>query len=105
MIMTEEQELEMIKENKRWTLKVYAVVWAAVVAIIGVIGLVFGKIVEATLFEEIAKWALMAAVVGVIVCCVFYVPITMLSDARRKLRPEYGKGWFKQALKHVFGKK
>ena len=53
--MTEEQELELIKENKKWTLKVYGVIWTAVVAIIGVLGLIFGKIVEATLFEEVAK--------------------------------------------------
>ena len=103
--MTEEQELELIKENKKWTLKVYGVIWTAVVAIIGVLGLIFGKIVEATLFEEVAKWALMAIVIGLIVCVICYVPVTMLSDARLKLRSEYGKGWFKQALKVLFGRK
>lgn len=103
--MTEEQELELIKENKKWTLKVYGVIWTAVVAIIGVLGLIFGKIVEATLFEEVAKWALMAIVIGLIVCVICYVPVTMLSDARLKLRPEYGKSWFKQALKVLFGRK
>lgn len=103
--MTEEQELELIKENKKWTLKVYGVIWTAVVAIIGVLGFIFGKIVEATLFEEVAKWALMAIVIGLIVCVICYVPVTMLSDARLKLRSEYGKSWFKQALKVLFGRK
>ncbi len=105
MIMTEEQELEMIKENKKWTRKVFFAIWGAVVAFIGVLGLIFGKVVEATLFEEIAKWVVMAAAVGIVVCVVAYVPVTMLSDARRKLYPEYGKKWFKQALKSAFGKK
>jgi hypothetical protein len=47
----------------------------------------------------------MAVVIGLIVCVICYVPVTMLSDARLKLRSEYGKGWFKEALKYLFGKK
>jgi hypothetical protein len=46
----------------------------------------------------------MGLVVALIVCVVCYVPVTMLSDARRKLYPEYGKKWFKHALKVAFGK-
>jgi hypothetical protein len=33
----------------------------------------------------------MAVVLAVLVCCVFWVPITMLRDARRKYYKEYGK--------------
>lgn len=98
-------DIKIIKENKRWTLKVCGVIASIVIIVIAIIGLVFGKIVEATLFEEIAKWALMAIVIGLIVCVICYVPVTMLSDARLKLRPEYGKSWFKQALKVLFCKK
>ena len=89
--MENDKELEAILENKRWTAKVYLCIEAFVIAVVAVIGLIFGKIVEATLFEEVAKWVLMAVVIGLIVCVIFYVPVTMLSDARRKLRPEYGK--------------
>lgn len=103
--MENDKELEAILENKKWTAKVYLWIEAAVIAIIAVIGLIFGKIVEATLFEEVAKWALMAVVIGLIVCVICYVPVTMLSDARLKLRPQYGKAWFKEALKYLFGKK
>lgn len=103
--MENDKELEMIYENKKWTRKVYGIIASTVVAIIGIIGLIFGKVVEATLFEEIAKWVVMAIVIAVIVCVICYVPVTMLSDARLKLRPEYGKSWFKQALKVLFGKK
>ena len=101
---TEEQEIQFIKENKKWALKVYGVIASVVIAIIGIIGFVFGKIVEATLFEEIAKWVVMALVVAVIVCAVCYVPVTMASDARRRYYPLYGKKWFKHALKAAFGK-
>lgn len=104
MIMENDKELQEIIENKKWTGKVYLCIEAVVVAIVAIIGLIFGKIVEATLFEEVAKWALMAVVIGLIVCVILYVPVTMLSDARRKLRPQYGKSWFKEALKYVFGK-
>jgi len=106
MIMeNEEKEIQLIKENKKWALKAYGVIAGTVIAIIAVIGLIFGKVVEATLFEEIAKWAVMAVVIAAIVCVVCYVPVTMLSDARRKFYPEYGKSWFKHALKVFFGKK
>lgn len=105
MLMENDKELEAILENKKWTAKVYLWIEAVVIAIVAVIGLIFGKIVEATLFEEIAKWALMAVVIGLIVCVIFYVPVTMLSDARGRLRPTYGKGWFKEALKYLFGRK
>lgn len=102
--MENDKELEAIIENKKWTVKVYLWIEIAVITIIGIIGLIFGKIVEATLFEEIAKWVVMAIIVGLIVCVICYVPVTMLSDARLKLRPQYGKGWFKEALKYLFGK-
>lgn len=105
MIMENDKELQAVIENKKWTAKVYLWIEAAVIAIVAVIGLIFGKIVEATLFEEIAKWAVMAIVIGLIVCVICYVPVTMLSDARAKLRPQYGKGWFKEALKIIFNKK
>ena len=105
MIMENDKELEEIFENKRWTAKVYLCIEAFVIAVVAIIGLIFGKIVEATLFEEIAKWALMAVVISLIVCVICFVPVTMLSNARRKLRPQYGKGWFKEALTYVFRKK
>lgn len=100
----EDKELEFIKANKKWSLKVYGVIAAVVVAVIWTIGLIFGKIVEATLFEEVAKWVLMAFVVALIVCVICYVPVTMASDARRRYYPQYGKKWFKHALKAAFGK-
>ena len=103
--MENDKELEAILENKKWTAKMYLWIEMTVIAIIAVIGLIFGKIVEATLFQEIAKWAVMAVVIGLIVCVICYVPVTMLSDARLKLRPKYGKGWFKEALKYIYPKK
>lgn len=38
-----------------------AIIWTMIITflIVGGIGLIFGKIVEATLFEEVAKWVVM----------------------------------------------
>ena len=87
MLMENDKELEAILENKKWTAKVYLCIEATVIAIVAILGLIFGTVIEATLFEEIAKWAVMAIVIGLIVCVICYVPVTMLSDARFKLRP------------------
>lgn len=106
MIMKEfDDEMIDIKEDRKWATKAFLTVGTIVVAIVAVCGLLFGKVVEATLFEEIAKWALMAVVLAVCVCVILWVPITMLRDARRKYFPKYGKKWFKQAWKEHFGKK
>lgn len=72
MIMKEfDADLIDIKEDRKWARKAFLTVGAIVVAIVAICGLLFGKVVEATLFEEIAKWAVMAVVLAVLVCCVF----------------------------------
>lgn len=103
--MENDKELMAVKENRKWTVKAFLAIEAFVVAIIAIIGLIVGKVVEATLFEEVAKWAVMAILIGLVVCVVCYVPVTILSDARSELRPVYGKKWFKEALKKIFKKK
>lgn len=101
----EEKEIQWAKENNKWGHKVFATIWASVVVFIGILGLIFGKVVEATLFEEIAKWVVMAAGVGLVVCVICYVPVELIKMARWKLYPKYGKAWFKEAWKMAFGKK
>lgn len=100
-----DDEMIDIKEDRKWATKAFLTVGAIVIAIVAICGLLFGKVVEATLFEEIAKWAFMAVVLAVGACALFWVPITMLRDARRKYYKEYGKAWFKHAWKEHFGKK
>ena len=101
----EEKEIQWTKDNNKWGHKVFATIWASVVVFIGILGLIFGKIVEATLFEEIAKWVVMAAGVGLVVCVICYVPVELMKLARWKLYPQYGKAWLKEALKEAIGKK
>lgn len=94
-----------VKDDKKWAWKAFFTVVSVVAVIVWIIGLFCGKVVEATLFEEIAKWGLGGIVLGLLIYGVLWVPITALRDMRRKLYPEYGKKWFKQALKEIFKKK
>ena len=46
-------------------------IWAAVItaALVAIVGLCFGRVIEGTLFAEIAKWIVMTAVlVGIVEC-------------------------------------
>lgn len=95
----------MIMDKVKWVKRAFLTVGLGTVAIVALIGLIFGKIVEATLFEEVAKWALMALVLGVIVCAVFYAPIMIAANRRAALYPEFGKKWWIEDIKRVFRKK
>ena len=54
-----------IKDMDQRTFVKRVAIWVAVVAavIVAVIGLCFGKVIEGSLFAEVAKWALMGLVV------------------------------------------
>lgn len=55
MIMAEFNDNFDVKDDKRWAWKAFFTVVGVVAVIVWVIGLLFGKVVEATLFEEVAK--------------------------------------------------
>lgn len=102
----DEKEYQWIKENVKWGHKVFLVLCLSVAAIIWVIGLIFGKVVEATLFQEVAKWFVGGIGVGLIVCVIFYGPIELIKLARIDYYPKYGKKWFWKAFReNVLGKK
>lgn len=106
LMTQEEKDIQWAKENNKWGHKVFAVIGAIVVAIVGIIGLIFGKVVEATLFEEVAKWVVMAIGIALIVCVLCYIPVEMAKLARHEYYPKYGKEWFKKAYRlHILGKK
>jgi len=92
-------EIDDIRENKKWTTKVRLFVAGLVALITAGIKALSWKVVEATVFEEIAKVALVSLGFGVAVSLVLWVPITMIADARLYYKPKYGKSWFKQAWK------
>jgi len=88
----------------QWMKRAFAVVAGVTIAIVAIVGLLFGKVVEETLFLEIAKWVLMAIVLAVIVCAIAYAPIGIMGNRRNMLYPEYGKKWWIEDIKRVFRK-
>lgn len=66
--------------KKKLALKYYAILDAIVVAIIAICFAFFGKLVEATWFEEIAKWVVMTiGIVGVVDVIAYAVIGTIVS--------------------------
>ena len=88
-----------MSDRVKWHLKIYGSIFGIVIAIVAIIGLIFGKIIEGTLIAEVGKWAVMAVVIALIVVGLAYVPVSLLGHRRDKLYPIYGKGWFKALLK------
>ena len=59
---------------KQFTKRV--MVWTAIVTaiVIAAIGLCFGKVIEGSVFAEVAKWTVMALVViGILECFVYFL--------------------------------
>ena len=84
-----------MQDRVKWALKIYGSIFGVVIAIIAIIGLIFGKVIEGSLIAEVGKWAVMAVVVGLIVVGLAYVPVSLIGHRRDKLYPIYGKDWFK----------
>ena len=91
--------------KQQWAKRAFITLFCSTIAIIAIIGICCGSVIEATLFGEIAKWALMAVIVGGIVCGIAYVPIMSAASRREILYPEYGKKWWIHDLKYGLYKK
>lgn len=50
---------------------------AAVFLIVEASGLCFGRVIEATLFAEVAKWIVMGAAVAALVCGLAWIPVSI----------------------------
>lgn len=62
-----------MKKKLFW--KAMAIVAVVAFVIVAIIGLLFGKVVEANLAEEIGKWLLMDIGITAIVCVIAYAPV------------------------------
>lgn len=84
----------MIMNKLTWIKKAFITVAVVTVLVVALIGIIFGKLVEATLIEEIGKWALMAIVLAGIMCVICFAPIFLLGSVRDEYYPKYNKKWF-----------
>jgi hypothetical protein len=71
MIMEEFDVNYDVKEDKKWARKAFLTVFCVVVAIVVALKVIFWKVVEATVFEEVAKVAVMAIGIGGLACLLF----------------------------------
>ena len=83
-----------MNDRIKWAKKVFGSVFGITVAVVLIIGLLCAKVIEGSLFAEIAKWVVMAVVVGGIVTGLAYVPVMLLGHKRDDLYMQYGKKWF-----------
>lgn len=76
-------------------------IWIAVITtiVVAACGLLFGSIIEATLFEEIAKYAVMnLGIIGILET--FWYTLGQLAyHWTDEYKNKYGKGWFWKGLK------
>lgn len=49
----------------------------AVFAIVEIIGLCAGKVIEGSLFAEVAKWVVMGAAIAGVVCGLAWIPVSI----------------------------
>ena len=76
-------------------------IWLAVITtlIVAACGLIWGSIIEATLFEEIAKYAVMNLGIIAVVETLWYTLGQFLFHWSEDYKEKYGKGWFWKGIK------
>lgn len=76
-------------------------IWIAVITtvIVAVCGLLFGSVIEATLFEEIAKYAVMNLGIIAVMETLWYTVGQFLFHWSEDYKEKYGKGWFWKGIK------
>ena len=67
-------------DKKSFVIKAEVLVAAITIIVIALCGIFCGKVVEGSLFEEVAKWVVMGIVTTAIVCLVLYWPLNVLAD-------------------------
>lgn len=72
-------------EKQNLAKKTFAWIFVITFLIVEIIGLCFGKVIEGSLFKEIAKWLVMGIVVAGIVTGLSYSIVGILLSRKNKL--------------------
>lgn len=64
-------------------IKIMACIAIAVFLIVEIIGLCFGKVIEGSLFAEVAKWLVMGVVLAGLVCGIFYALVATIVSRKK----------------------
>ena len=87
--------------NKKFRFMAIGAIIIAVLCtiVVGVCGLIWGSVIEATLFQEIAKWAVMNLGIIAILETFWYTLGQVAYHWSDEYKEKYGKGWFWKGIK------
>ena len=91
-------------ENERMKFRDFMVkgaIWVAVICtiVVAVCGLIWGSVIEATLFEEIAKYAVVNLGIIVVLETLWYTFGQFMFHWMDDYKDKYGKGWFWKGIR------
>lgn len=89
-------------DQYKWIKQSFIRAFLLAAAITIIVGLIIGKVVEANIWLEIAKWAALAIIVGICSCVVLAPVIGALDPVRDRMFPKYGKKWWLEWIKNGF---
>lgn len=86
----------------KWIINSFVKLFIITIVIVALIGLIIGKVVEANIWLEIGKWAVLAIICGFLVCLIFSPIIAILDHVRDQLYPQFKNKWFMTWIKNGF---
>lgn len=87
--------------NEKMKFMVKGAIWIAVICtlVVAGCGLLFGTVIEGSLFAEVAKWAVMNLGIIAILETFWYTLGQFLYHWKDDYKEKYGKGWFWKGIK------
>lgn len=89
-----------MNDRVKWILKTMGWIAAVVVAVIAILGITCGKVIEGSLIAEIGKWVVMGLFVLFIVEFLAYWVLNVMSHFRERYMEKYDDWWFWHWLKN-----
>lgn len=91
-----------MEDKYKWIKQSFIRLFILTVVIVGIIGAITWKVMEANVWLELAKWVVIAIVCGFSACILFAPIIGALDPIRDKMYPEFGKKWWLKWIKNGF---
>ena len=87
-------------DKKKFMLR--GALWILLITVLAMTGcwFAFGKVIEGTLFAELAKWGIMTIVIAAILETLWYAVGMVLYHWADDYKTLYGKGWFWKGIKN-----
>lgn len=89
-------------DEYKWIKQSFIRLFILTVIIVGIVGAITWKVMEASVWLELGKWVVLAIVCGFSACILFAPVIAALDPIRDKMYPEFGKKWWIKWIKNGF---